>query len=255
MKPRIILWDIETSHNVVAVFRLLNFEMISPENLLTERAIICASWKELGASAVHSVSVLDDPKLYAKDPHNDRYVCQKLHEMMADADVLVAHNGNSYDTKFTETRMLANGLPPLPPIPQLDTLELAKKRFLFNSNKLDYLGRLLNVGRKKPTTTGLWLRILQGEQKAIREMLAYNKQDVLLLERVFKKLQPYMSNHVHRQLFGGSGECPRCGSTRVQARGLHRATTRTYQRYCCQSCGGWFRELKANRQTIHTRVL
>lgn len=252
-KPRIILWDIETSHNLMAVFNLLNRDAMLPsDNIIQERFIISAAWKELGAKTIDSVSVVDGR--LPKKLTDDGYVCRKLHEVLSGADVIVAHNGDQYDIKFAETRMLAHGLKPLPPIPSIDTLSVARKRFLFNANNLDYLGQYLGVGRKKPTEKGLWLKVLQGNQQAIRKMVAYNKQDVALLERVFLKLQPYVANHINRQLMGGDG-CPRCGSSAVQSRGVHRAVSRVYQRYQCQDCGGWFRRVKAEAVKTTMRVL
>ena len=259
--PRIILWDIETTHNLAAVFQLKNQDYIQAENIVQERYIVCAAWKELGSKKVHAVSVLDDPKRYKRNPHDDYHVVSTLHKVLSEADVLVAHNGDEYDIKFTEGRMLVQGLPPLPTIPKIDTLKTARNRFLLNANNLNYLGKLLKVGGKKPTKTGLWLKVLAGGiagMKAIREMVSYNKGDVGLLEGVFLKLRPYIANHIHFQLFGGAGECPRCGSKHVQARGLHRATTQVYRRFQCQGCGGWFRRKqgeKAVAAKVHTRVL
>lgn len=247
-EPRILLWDIETSHNIVAVFTLRNQDWIHPENILQERYVICASWKWLGEDEVHSVSVLDNPKLFAKDPHNDRHVIETLHGVLAQADAIVHHNGNAFDNKFVETRILAQGMEPLPPIQHIDTLKVAKSRFLFNSNSLDYLGKLLNVGQKSEHPSGMWLNILKGgpaAKEAIKNMVTYNKVDVTLLERVFLKLRPYMADYLNRQLFtGAKSACPRCGSLKIHARGTHKAISRTYQRFQCQECGGWFKEVK-----------
>lgn len=254
-EPRIVLWDIETTHNLAAVFKLFGDDYINPENIVQERYIVCAAWKMLGEKKVDAVSTLDNAKLYKADPHNDLHVCRVLHSVLSRADVLVAHNGDKYDIKFTEARMLYHGLSPLPPVVKIDTLKVAKDRFLFNANRLDYLGAFLKVGRKKPTTGGLWLRVLQGDRAAIREMVTYNKQDVELLERVFIKLRPYVANHISRQLFGQTVGCPRCGSSKVQSRGVHRATTREYQRFQCQACGGWFRTMKADSKSTTLRVL
>lgn len=251
--PRIILWDIETTQNLAAVFRLANNDYINAENIWQERYVVCAAWKELGSSKVNAVSVIDDPKRYAKDPHDDYHVLATLHKVLSEADVIIAHNGDSFDIKFTEARMLIQGFPPLPPITKIDTLKAAKDRFLFNANNLNYLGQILKVGKKVPTTPGLWLKVLNGDKNAIKEMVKYNKQDVILLEKVFLKLQPYIANHVNRQLYGEAG-CPRCGSLKVQSRGVHRAITQTYQRFQCQSCGGWFRARKAEAGAS-TRVL
>lgn len=253
--PRVVLWDIETTHNLAAVFRLANQDYIQPDNIVQERYIVCAAWMGLEDTEVQAISTLDNPQLFKKDPHNDLFVLKVLHKVLSEADVIVAHNGDQYDIKFTQARMLIQGLPPLPPITSIDTLKVARDKFLFNANNLDYLGKMLKVGRKKPTTAGLWLRVLQNDPTAIEEMVRYNKEDVLLLKRVFLKLQPYIANHVNRQLFGQIGGCPRCGSKRVQSRGQHRALTQTYQRYQCQECLGWFRERKSATRGTSTRVL
>lgn len=254
--PRIILWDIETTHNTVAVFRLLNQDYIQPDNILAERYVVCAAWKVLGEQKVDAVSTLDFPRTFAVNPSDDKGVVSKLYEVLSAADIIVAHNGDAYDIKFTEARMLKHGLPPLPPILKIDTLKVARERFLFNANNLDYLGKFLNVGRKKPTMGGLWLKVLQGDRKAIQQMVSYNKQDVRLLERVFKKLRPYTAAHPNRMLFGADvkGACPRCGSTHIQSRGVHRAQTQIYPRFQCQVCKGWFRDKKSAR-TVSTRIL
>jgi DNA polymerase elongation subunit (family B) len=235
--PKVVLWDIETSHNLAAVFQLAHNDYINPENLIQERYVICAAWKTLGERAVSAIATTDSPKRYAKDPHDDLHVVTELHRVLSEADVIVAHNGDQYDLKFTEGRMLYHGLPPLPPMVKIDTLKEARNRFLLNSNKLDYL------------------RVLQGDADAVKEMVRYNKQDVVLLERVFLKLQPYMANHINRHLFGALEGCPRCGSKDSQSRGTHRSTTRTYQRYQCKGCGGWFRSIKAEPAQTKVRVL
>lgn len=245
-QPKILYWDIETSLQLVAVFQLAGNDWIDPSSLVTERYIICASWQWEGESKVHSVSVLDDPRRFNKDPHDDYHVVKALHDIMMEADVIVHHNGDSFDRKYLETRILVHGMDPLPPTASIDTLKTAKAKFMLNSNKLDYIGRLLKVGRKKATSGGLWHRVLKGDKKAIKEMVSYNKQDVTLLRNVFLKLRPYVSNTVNRELFGGLS-CPKCGSKKYQSRGVHRAISNVYQRYQCQSCRGWFKDKTAEK--------
>jgi hypothetical protein len=169
---------------------------------------------------------------------------------MEEADCIVAHNGDQFDVKFLNTRAIYHGLPALPPITSVDTYKVAKLKFRFNSNRLDYLGKLFGFGGKKHTPPGLWLDVLKGDKKAVKIMTDYNKRDVTLLESVFKKLIPYIPNYLNRELFGGTG-CPRCGSKKIQSRGVQRAITRTYQRFQCQNakCMGWFRLVKANKDS------
>lgn len=237
---RVLFYDIETSLQSVTVFQLAKNDWIQPDNIVVERHLISVCWKWLGQSKVHSVSILDDPRKFTKNHHDDLHVIKTFHKVLSEADVIVGHNADRFDLPYLKTQMVFHGLSPLPPITSIDTYKVAKSQFMFNSNKLDYLGQRLGVGRKLHTTNGLWLRAFNGDKSAIREMVTYNKQDVLLLERVFQKLVPYMPNHVNRELFGGEG-CPRCSSTHIQSRGLHRAISRVYQRFQCRDCGGWFR--------------
>lgn len=255
-KLKVLYWDIETSQNLVAVFQLANNDWIDPSNIVRERYIICAGWLWAGEKKVHTVSVLDDPKRYDKDPYDDEYVVRQLHKVLSEADVIIGHNSDSFDKRYVDTRALVHGLAPLPPITSVDTYKIAKSKFMLNSNKLNYIGGLLKVGEKLPTTPGLWMRVLKGEKKAIRDMVTYNKQDVLLLERVFLKLRPYASNHINRELFGETG-CPRCGHHKIQSRGVHKAISRVYRRWQCQNpkCMGWFKSTKAEPGTTRFRIL
>ena len=255
-RPRVLIYDIETSLQLVSVFQLKYNDFIDPDSIVQERHVISVCYKWLGENKVHAISLLDDPKRFARDPHDDTYVVETFHKVLATADCIVAHNGDQFDYKYLKTRMLVHGLPALPPVTSIDTYKIAKQQLLFNSNRLDYLGKLLGCGGKKSTPKGLWLQVLNGNKAAIHTMVEYNKRDVTLLEAVFQKLRPYMSNHINRELFGQSQGCPRCGSRHVQSRGVHRAISRVYQRFQCQSCSGWFRHVK-NDPSVKTsyRVL
>lgn len=253
--PKILLYDLETSLEAVTVFSLQHNDYINPDAIIKERSIICVSWKWLGEKKVHSVSVLDDPKRFSQDTSDDKYVVETFRKVMLEADVVIGHNSENFDKKYLDTRILFHGLDPLPPITSIDTYKVAKSNLLFNSNKLDYIGGYLGVGRKKTTSPGLWMRVFNGDVNAIKEMIVYNKQDVLLLERVYLKLQPFCANHINRQLFGQTG-CPRCGSAKVQSRGFHRAISRVYRRWQCQACAGWFRSVVNEKDVkVDSRVL
>ena len=258
-EPRVLLYDLETSLQTVAVFQLGGNDWIQPSNILTERYIICASWQWLGEDKIHSVSLLDDSKRFAKDPHDDYHVVSTLRDVMAQADVVVAHYGDSFDNKYTKTRILKHGLDPLPPFVSIDTKKIAKQVFYFNANNLDYIGKFLGIGSKIHIPGGLWMKILKGGPdavKAIKTMVTYNKGDVALLRKVFLKFRAYIPNHMNRELFGGTGG-PRCGSKKVQSRGTYYAQTRTYRRWQCMGeCKGWFRTLKADKDSAtKNRVL
>lgn len=248
MANRVLFYDLETSLQLAAIFALAHNDYISPDSLVSERYVICASWQWEGEKEIHSVSVLDDPKRYKRNPHDDTYVVTKFREVLAQADTIVAHNGDNFDKRYIDTRILVHGLDPLPPINSVDTYKVAKSKFYLNSNSLNYIGKLLKVGEKIKTSPGLWMRVLNGEAAAVKEMTVYNIADIKLLKKVYDKLKPYISTQLSKEFFGDVG-CPRCGSSKIQARGIHRAITKEYQRWQCQSCSGWFRTLRAEQGT------
>lgn len=245
---RVLFYDLETSHNVVAAFQLWekHGSGIPFENILEERHIICAAWKWLGERTVHVAATYNG---------NDKKVVETLSAAIQATDVIVGHNADEFDAKYLATRLLVHGCPPAAPVQSIDTLKVARRKFLFNSNRLDYLGQFLGVGRKMQTPRGLWLKVLKHDHKAIDQMVSYCKGDVRLLERIYLKLRPYMPDHINRQLLVGGEGCPRCGSRHVTKQGMRRALTRSYQQYKCQACNGWFRDVRAEPGSTTHRVL
>jgi len=249
--PRVLYWDIETSLMPVTVFQLGHNDYINPQNILQERYVICACWSWNDESKVHSVSVLDDPKRYKRDSHDDTHVIKTLHKVLSEADIVVHHKGDSFDLPYVKGRALVHGLNPLPPVQTVDTYKVARSQFFLPANSLDYLGKLLKVGRKIHTDHSLWMRVFNGESSAVREMITYNKQDVRLLRDVYKKLLAWAPNHPNLELYGIDG-CPKCGHPHVQSRGIHKAISRVYRRFQCQGCGGWFKA-ETSEKTVKTK--
>lgn len=239
-KPRILIWDIETTPNMVTCWGLWK-QNILPQNILKERSVICIAYKWLGEDEVHLISIGDKKRKFKKDPYDDEHVVREMQKVLEQADVLIHHNGNSFDLKRFKARSIKYRLPPLPQIKMIDTLKTARKHFAFNSNKLDYLGEYLGVGRKIHTTNALWQNIIQGDEVALKAMEDYNIQDVILLEAVYEKLKPYMVTHPNLNLFTDTDVdvCPNCGSTHLQKRGTRTTRISIYQRFQCNDCGAW----------------
>jgi hypothetical protein len=241
--PNILIWDLETGYNVATIFSLFNKRPIPPDAIQQERYIICGAYKLLGQGSTRAISLLGDLDRFREDPTDDSYVVRELHKVLSEADALVAHYGDNFDSRYFNTRAVFHGLDPLPDIPQIDTYKIAKGKFLFNSNRLDYLGKFLGLGGKISTNQELWARCYRGEQKAVREMVAYNKQDVDLLEAVYQKLAPY-AHQAQRKVnmnlwFGDNNVCPTCGSDNLHRRGYRYTRVSEFARFQCQACGSW----------------
>lgn len=251
-----MFWDLETSHNLVASFTLRP-EYINYENIIKERSIICASWKFMGEDEIYSVSVTDDIKAFRKDRHNDKKVLLKLKKAIESADALVAHNGDRFDLKYFNTRLLYHNIDPIDKPLTIDTLKVARRNFNFNSNRLDYIGQYLGCGKKIKTSNPMWLCIVNSSVpvkealKLTAEMVKYNRQDVLLLEKVFYALRPYITNLPNQNLYHDSPIClcPTCGSDNIARAGTRKTKTAVYQRLRCSGCATHFRDSRTLETT------
>jgi hypothetical protein len=71
-------------------------------------------------------------------------------------------------------------------------------------------------------------------------MVTYCANDVRLLEKVYKRMLPFMNGHPNRNYYDETtGSCPKCGSKELQKRGFSFKIGGKVQRYQCTRCGGW----------------
>ena len=238
--PKGLIYDEETSYILGLTFGLYP-ESIPYSNIVEDWRIHCASWKWAGGIKVYTAVEKDK---------NDYEVVRKLAEAINEADFLISHNGNKFDIKKLNTRLIYHRLPPLPNVPQVDTLKEARAIGAFSSNRLDYLGEYLGVGRKLANAPGLWKDAFFGKKSALEAMRKYNIQDVLLLEEVYEELRPYFKTHPNfNSIMGTEDNCPRCGSTHLTKRGYNVTKTGRKQRYQCTDCGAWSESSKLEHTT------
>ena len=240
-RPRILLLDIETIPNLVTSWGLKVDGYLSHDNIITERHIICASWKWLGESKVYSSSVLSDPG--AKESP-DVGILFHIKRVWNESDAVVAHNGDQFDIPWVMARLAILDFSPIKPLIQIDTKVIAKKKFFFNSNRLDYLGKVLGLGGKIKTEFDLWLDCMKGNKKAIKKMVTYNREDVRLLERVFLRLRPFVPSKINHALYAVNDStagrtCPTCGEDALESRGYSYTRATKRRNMHCLECGAW----------------
>jgi len=180
-EAKILIYDIETSYNIVKSWRVGYKLNIQPNDILHERAIICVSYKWAGEDQVYNLSW---------DANQcDRFLVEQFIDVLSEADMIVAHNGDRFDLKWIKTRAIKHGLKMQVNYPQFDTLKVAKSKFLFNSNRLDYIAKFLGFGGKIKTEMKLWDDIILHKcPKAMKQMLDYCDEDVRQLELVYNQL-------------------------------------------------------------------
>lgn len=232
-----LIYDIETAPIVGTVWGKYEQNLVWS---IQDWYILCFSYRWLGERK-RTVSVgLPDYKLYKKDPSNDLEVVRELHKLFNEADVVVAHNGNSFDQKKSQARMVLHGFDPPSPYQQVDTKLVARRNFNFTSNKLDDLGEYFGFGKKHKTDADLWRKCMAGDKAAFDYMRRYCDRDVELLEKVYLKMRSWDKQHPNMaNLTNQPDVCPKCGSGKgFVGNGYDYTRTGQYQRFKCKACFG-----------------
>ena len=231
-----LFFDIETSPNLVFSWNVGYDIRLDHDNIIKERAIICICYKFEGSDKVYHLTW---------DKGDDKKMLQKFAEIINTADEVVGHNSDKFDIKWVRTRCIYHGINMTHDIKSIDTLKAARSKFRFNSNRLDYLGKYLGLGEKLETGGfSLWKDIvLKNDKKAIDKMVKYCKQDVLLLEKIFQKINPYIPHKTNCAVMfeRDSTACPECLSEHTVVN-RHRITASgtKYVTMQCKDCGKYF---------------
>jgi hypothetical protein len=185
----ILYIDLEVSKSQVFSYGLrVPSGYINPEDLFREYYIICWSASYIGKEKIWSDCVTPEE---ARE-WSDKRILGNLQELMASADILAGHNVDSYDLKRSNTRFLLNGLEPVTGKKTLDSLKIARSKFHFESNRLDYISQKLGLRPKDDIRNSDWLKIVTtGDGPTLRKVLRYNKGDVTSGKGVLERLMKY----------------------------------------------------------------
>jgi len=233
-RSKILIYDIETLPNLGYFWDTFSDRGIPLDFILKPKSICSIAYKWYGSEETY-VLVIDTP-------YDDGAILEAFLPEWSLADYVVAHY-SKFDKPFIAARLMANGLPSLPPVNDICTYKLAKQNFgrSLNGNKLDHLGSILGVGSKIKTNADLWVRCAAGDKDALAEMALYNKQDVMLLEDVFRAMLPYVKSKLNLNLMSDEPilRCKPCGSDHLEQRGYEYTTASVRHRYICKDCGSW----------------
>jgi DNA polymerase elongation subunit (family B) len=158
------------------------------DDLYRERYIISWAASYVGDKTVWSDCVTgEEARSWA-----DARILPRLRELMESADILAGHNFDAFDLKHINARLLLNNLEPVTGKKTLDTLKIARQKFAFESNKLDYISQKLGLRPKDDIRNSDWLKIVTtGDEKTLAKVLKYNRGDVTSGKGVLERLMRY----------------------------------------------------------------
>jgi DNA polymerase elongation subunit (family B) len=241
---RILILDIETAPINAYVWSAWK-QNINPQQIITDWFILTWAAKWLFEDKVYSASVT--PKEAVRQ--DDKRIMQSLWQLLNDADIVIAHNGQDFDIPKINSRFLLHGFMPPLPYQVIDTLKHIRKQFGFTHNKLDYVNQLLNLPRKVGHDGfEMWDQCYRGNKESLNKMLEYNIGDVRILEDTYLRIRPWIKPHPSTSLHildEHQHRCPSCGSADLQVQGSGYFTSvNIYETLRCGNCGGVSRKRK-----------
>lgn len=241
--PKILIFDIETSP-----LEALSWGPKWKTNLIKvtqPSRVMCFSAKWFGGKQV--TAGWPDYPGYVAGEKDDREIVKDIWMLIDAADIIVAHNGRSFDLRTMNSRFIAHGLPLPSPYKLVDTKVQVKKVVRLPSNSLEDIGDYYGLGHKLPHQGfKLWEDCLAGDPEAWKTMKAYNHNDVSLLEKIYVTFRPWMA-HPNMALYDKDGSvcCTTCGSHNYIKSKLRENLTTLSRQYKCKDCGHYFSETRS----------
>lgn len=235
---RILTIDIENRPNLGYVWGLFDQNVgLSQLVEVAETFSFAAKW--YGSKEVFFYSTYHDGK---------KAMLEAAHALLSEADVVIGFNSKNFDMKHLNREFILAGMEPPSPYKNVDLMHVVKANFKFTSNKLDHVVQQLGLGAKTSHQGfQLWVDCMNGKEKAWALMKKYNKQDVVITEKLYDRLRPWISAHPPVSLYNGVDQdkdtCPNCGSDDLKPQGFAYTTVSKFQRYQC-ICGKWSRSAK-----------
>jgi hypothetical protein len=238
---KVLLLDIETTPSLSWVWGNYQQDVIAVEE---DWHILCFAYHWLGDPGPVKVIAQPDFPRYQEMPEDDYDVCAAIHKLLNEADVVIAHNLDKFDSRKINARLWIQGFDPPHPYKHIDTLKVVKKHFALNSNRLGDVCRQLGIGVKGETGGfGTWKGCITGDPAAWEKMKTYNIQDVVILEALYLRLRPWIDNHPPIGIYDDRpNACPKCGvdtEGNMVARKFHVTKLQKRRYFQCQACGGY----------------
>lgn len=234
-QAKILLLDIETARMVFGAWRC-GKQYLGHTQIIKDWFMLGWACKWLFSAETQSDFVTAKEAVL----RDDKRISKSLWKLVEQADVIITHNGNSFDLPKINTRFFLNGLKPPMPYLTIDTCRISRKYFGFSSNALNYLGKIMLNKEKLHTDYQLWIDCENGDQEQLDFMEKYCIEDTNLLEDVYLELRPWIKSHPNIGVLVDAKEpcCPNCGGFEFEdGEGYYTTPQNKYISIRCKSCG------------------
>lgn len=233
--------------------KLLVFDIETTSLDANRGHILCAVAKWVGEKKIYKWRIDETPG-FGSTPgswFNDAAIAVAIKELVEEADACIAYYGGygRFDVPYVNTRLIANGLEPLPPVSVIDPHKAAKSKLKLARNTLDAVSTLFQTNTRKGFVPWEhWLKAQYGDKKSMKLLQDYCIDDVKALEELYLKIRPLITDHPHvAPAIDGNDprtQCTTCGSYDSQSRGTRRTRQYAIARRSCNNCGSFFESFR-----------
>jgi len=153
--------------------------------------------KEFGKNKIYKRVIKPEE---IKNKHiRDKNVIKQFCNDVRQFDVIVVYYGKDYrnrhDLPFLRTRAVKWGIKNFPLWKEkhvIDVYDIIRNKFKLYKNRMEDACRVFNISCKAhPLNPDVWQDALTGDTKALNYILTHNIEDVLSLEKLYKKVIMY----------------------------------------------------------------
>tara|TARA_R110000765_G_scaffold125881_2_gene223624 strand:- start:827 stop:1546 length:720 start_codon:yes stop_codon:yes gene_type:complete len=123
----------------------------------------------------------------------DAKVVESLMDEMNNYDLLFTYYGSKFDIPFIRTRCLDHNIrfPVYREVSHKDLYYMVRSKLKLHNNRLGTVCEFFGIQGKTPVDPRLWRDGMYGNQKALKQIYKHNEEDVKILERMHKRIEPY----------------------------------------------------------------
>lgn len=210
----ILIYDIETARMQAEVW-WSGKQYVGGHQITSEPRIITIAYKWLGSDKVE----------YLKWDKNqsDEKLIKKFLKVYNKADLVIGFNNDKFDNRFVNARALRYNLDVNVHVKSFDIMKQAKRLFRLPSYSMNSIAKYIGVETKlQHSGLQMWEAIQYGDKKeakkAMKLMIDYNVQDIIVTEQVYLRVRKYMKTPIHMGVLQGKEKhtCPTCGGNHVE---------------------------------------
>lgn len=124
----------------------------------------------------------------------DKRLLKQLIDDLLKYDVIITYYGTRYDIPFIRTRSLSWNIdfPVFGVVKHKDVYYMVRNKMCLHRNKLESACAMLGIKGKDHVKGNFWMKACVGDKKALKHVMNHNIKDVIILEKLHKKLERFV---------------------------------------------------------------